>query len=119
VVGCHSLSARRRARNRQDENAPRLIGSAIVILINDVLDDTGSDWLEIYRDEALNLGLTAQYGFFGEIVDMDTASGQIRRQTFEMEVWIIQNGAPWGPFFRCNGQEHCSGMFLRKNLFRT
>ncbi|KAL1983598.1 hypothetical protein VTN96DRAFT_10177 [Rasamsonia emersonii] len=105
----------------------RLIGSAQFTFLRNILDDTGSTYLELFRDDDCQwLSLTRGCHFWMPNVLLDTANGLVTRRSIELEVQLVVNGAPFGNITRVRAtitpgfggdQLRCSGMFLRNQLF--
>jgi hypothetical protein len=72
-------------------------GQAQSITLTNILDDTGSTYLELSDDDCLLLGLTPGCHGWGNDVLLDTANGQVRRESIDVEVQLLVNGAPFGP----------------------
>ncbi|RMJ20810.1 hypothetical protein PHISP_08319 [Aspergillus sp. HF37] len=106
----------------------RLIGQSEFISIDNILDDTGSDFLELFsRDDCIDLGLTLDYEHWDEDVELEISShDKIKRPSILIDVQLVLNGASFGPVFcvratitpgKGEGRERCSGMGLRRHLF--
>ena len=104
-----------------------MLGAAQFITLNNILDDTGSSCLELFRDDDYQqLGLTPAYHTWMNNVMLDTANGTVPRRSLQLEVQLLVNGAPFGPVDQVRAtitpgvganQLRCSGMFLRQALF--
>jgi len=105
----------------------RLIGADNFTRIDHVLDDTGSELLELYEvDDCARIGLTEEYEGWEDPVQLDTVNGKITRSTFMVEVRLLAEGRPFGPIcevlaYMAEGAGgsswRCSGGFLRQELF--
>lgn len=96
------------------------------VVIGSVLDDTGSSYLELYMEDAIALGLTAQYNYLGSIVRLETSNGAVFRLTFQIEVRPILDGGGFGHYVKTMAclvpttginQSRSSGTFLRQEYF--
>ncbi|RFU27504.1 hypothetical protein B7463_g8820, partial [Scytalidium lignicola] len=105
----------------------RLVGTQQSIRINNVLNDTGSDILEMYQNEIQALNGPANYGYMGAPTPIQTANGLVNRAIITLEVQLVKAGTPVGGFYRteamiCPGAPtgpRCSGIFLRQNFFTS
>ncbi len=105
----------------------RLLGATQFITLKNILDDTGSTYLELFRDDdCRKLGLTPGYHAWMNNVTLDTANGTVIRRSFGLEVQLVVNGASFGTVAQVRAtitrgvggrQLRCSGMFLRHSLF--
>lgn len=103
------------------------MGVAEFVILKNILDDTGSAYLELFRgDDCQKLGLTPAYHAWMGDVNLDTANGTIRRKSILLEVQLFVNGEPFGPVIETTAtitpslgktQLRCSGRFLRQALF--
>ena len=97
------------------------------IVLHNILDDTGSDCLELFADDdCVKLGLTPSYQYWGPNITLETSNGTVRRQSIALAVQLYVNSAPFGPGVLeyatispglGGNQERASGMALRQNLF--
>lgn len=97
------------------------------IVLHNILDDTGSDCLELFADDdCVKLGLTPSYQYWGPNITLETSNGTVRRQSIALAVQLYVNSAPFGPVVLeyatispglGGNQERASGMALRQNLF--
>ncbi|RFU34738.1 hypothetical protein B7463_g1624, partial [Scytalidium lignicola] len=89
----------------------RLIGQANFKRVQNILDDTGSVYLELFRkDDCRDLGLTPAYGHYNQDVTLETTNGTVRRKCIYKVSATITPGYG-GDQFRS------SGMFLRTHFF--
>ena len=92
-----------------------------------MLDDTGSDILEMYREDCRALGLSPNYPYWGQDVVVDTSNGRVRRLSFYIAAQLLSaNGQPLGPVVLAEAavipqiggnKTRTSGMFFREGLF--
>ena len=104
-----------------------MLGQVQFIKLNNISDDTGSTFLELFRaDDCQHLGLIPAYHDWRNKVKLETANGTITRKSFPLEVQLLVDGAPFGSVNkvtaaitpgRGGNQARCSGMFLRQTLF--
>lgn len=105
----------------------RLLGVTQFIKLKNILDDTGSTYLELFRDDdCQKLGLTPDYHAWMNNVRLSTANGDVMRRSFLLEVQLIVNGASFGTIVQVratitpgvgHSELRCSGIFLRDTLF--
>jgi hypothetical protein len=69
------------------------LGQIQFITLTNILDDTGSTYLELFDGDCLRLGLTPGYHSWRNNVLLDTANGQGIRKSFKVEVQLLVNGA--------------------------
>jgi hypothetical protein len=63
-----------------------------------ILDDTGSELLELYEDDCGCVGLTPTYGGMLDSIWIDAASDTVPRESCSIEVQLLDNeGTPIGP----------------------
>ncbi|KAJ5112041.1 hypothetical protein N7532_000086 [Penicillium argentinense] len=96
------------------------------VILNCVVHDTASSYLEIYMDEAIELGLDSEYHYLGPMIRLETSNGAVFRLTFQVEVQLMADGhevAEKVTAMACLvndislGQSHASGPFIQKTLF--
>lgn len=73
----------------------RLIGATSFVVLHNILDNTGSDILEMYREDCSALGLSPNYLYWGPDVVVDTSNGRVRRLSFYIAAQLLTpNGQP-------------------------
>ncbi|QKX56126.1 uncharacterized protein TRUGW13939_03226 [Talaromyces rugulosus] len=105
----------------------RLIGETDFVTINNILDDTGSSYLELLTDDCFDLGLTETYSGWKPDVSLKISSHEkIKRHSIMVEAQLLLDGEPFGPVLCVRATispvdggelERCSGMAFRRNLF--
>ncbi|KAH8820180.1 hypothetical protein F5884DRAFT_744542 [Xylogone sp. PMI_703] len=103
----------------------RYTGGQNTITIQGVLDDTGSDYLDLYQNEINSLNLPANYPT--QNTQIQTANGTVTRRTLRVEIQLVHNGNAIGNFVEsdalilpgASSQQtlRCSGTFVRRNFF--
>ncbi|KAK2803561.1 hypothetical protein FQN51_003323 [Onygenales sp. PD_10] len=104
----------------------RAIGATDFRTFGPFLDDTGSEFLELYRDDVRDLHIPQGYAHHMANVHLETANGQVMRRSILVEIQLVVNGAPLEKIMRVRAtitpgnagiQQRCSGMFLRQNFY--
>lgn len=78
-----------------------MIDRTNLIVIDRILDDTGSEKLETFEvDNCTALGLKKSYDQWLSASEIEASNGSVVRERYELEIQLLVDGVPFGPVTR-------------------